>query len=69
MPRIYVRAVHGRVVRESPRGNLIPDDRFVAVHPTAYINRLIHTHGDLVVKEVEKAPKKAPAASNAPKSE
>lgn len=49
---INVRCRKGRVAFSAPvNGNLIPDDRFVPVEKTAYIDRLINFHKDL---EVEK---------------
>lgn len=50
MPNIRVKAVPERVVRESPRGPMIPSDRFVSVPATPYIMRLIEVHGDLLVE-------------------
>lgn len=50
MSTIKVMAVEGRVVRESPRGPMIPSDRYVSVENTRYIQRLIHVHGDLLAE-------------------
>lgn len=62
MSLIYVKTKKGRVAFSAPRGGVrIPDDKFVEVEQTNYINRLIDYHGDL---EVEKAP----AAKDAPKT-
>lgn len=55
MAQIYVRTKPGRVARTAPRGDLIPTDRFIAVQPSAYIDRLINIHGDIEVQ-----PSKAP---------
>lgn len=49
--RIRVRAKAGRIAREHPRGPIIPEDKFVAVQNTSYIQRLIHHHGDLIVEQ------------------
>lgn len=58
---IRVKAVAGRIARNGPRGELIPDDRFVTVDVTPYILRLINKHGDLTVEPEKKpAPVKAP---------
>lgn len=69
MSKIYVRAVHGRIARESPQGAFIPDNAFVPVQHTAYIDRLINVHGDIQVKPQESAAKKVTAPSTAPKGE
>lgn len=54
---VRVKAVEGRIARRSPRGELIPHDRFVKVPMTQYIHRLINVWGDV---EVEPAKKPAP---------
>lgn len=69
MPKIYVRATHGRIARDAPDGAFIPEDVYVPVQPTAYIDRLINVHGDLQVKPKESAAKKTPAPATAPKGE
>jgi hypothetical protein len=65
VPRIKVKAVAGRIARESPRGAFIPDDLFVSVMATPYIMRLIEVHGDLIVEKeaVEKADAPIPATN------
>lgn len=50
MPTVDVKAVAGRIARISPRGEMIPHDRFVTVEHTSYMHRLIHVHGDVEVK-------------------
>lgn len=67
--RIEVTAAPGRVVRESPRGAFIPDDRYVSVVETFYIWRLIHVHGDLKVKPVEKVSAPPPPSEKRNKEE
>lgn len=54
MSSINVRAVQGRIARESPKGQMIPHDRFVAVPATPYIMRLLHHHGDIELAPIEK---------------
>lgn len=57
MSMIRVKAKKGLTVRESPDGKYIPDDRYVDVENTHYIQRMINFWKDL---EVEAAPKKSP---------
>lgn len=64
--RIKVKAKPGRIARESPRGPIIPDDRFVTVEKTSYIRRLIEHHQDV---EVEPKKRSAPTEPSAPKPE
>lgn len=45
--RIKVKALPGRVVRISPNGKFVPDDKFITVANTPYIQRLINHWGDL----------------------
>jgi len=64
MPLISVKTKKGRVAFSASRGGVrIPDDKFVEVEQTPYINRLIDYHGDL---EVEKAPAAKADAKPAP---
>lgn len=63
MPMIFVRAVEGRVARESAKGRLIASDKFVPVNDTPYIRRLIEVHGDI---EVRKDPEPKPVAEKKP---
>lgn len=64
--RVRVKAVPGRVVRESPRGDFIPSDRYVQVDLTPYVQRLISFHGDLLVEEPKTETKAAPPVKPAP---
>ena len=50
---VTVRAVKGRIARESARGRMIPDDAFVKIPETAYLRRLIDVHGDLEEKQAK----------------
>lgn len=62
---VRVKAKPGRVARTSPTGDFIPEDRFVPVPHTNYVDRLINHHKDLIVepaKEAAPAPKPAPKA-------
>ena len=61
MPMIYVKAVAGRVARESPKGRLLSSDKWEPVTETPYVRRLIEVHGDLVErKDVPKVVKEDP---------
>lgn len=66
MPANYVKvkAKPGRVARTSARGDFIPEDRFVSVHKTPYITRLIEHHEDLELFEEPKADAKVDEASS-----
>lgn len=55
---VTVRAVKGRIARESVRGRMIPEDKFVTLPETRYLRRLIDVHGD--VEEKQEQPAKAP---------
>lgn len=60
MPRVYVRANPGRVARVSPQGVYIPEDRYIPVQLTPYIDRLAHVHEDIDLRHdnpVAKKPK------------
>ena len=60
-PKIFVRTVEGRIARTSPRGEMIPSDRYIQVERTAYITRLIEIHGDVIVQPAQKPTKAEPA--------
>lgn len=63
MDHIKVKAVPGRVARTSRNGEFIPDDRYVRVAYTPYIQRLLNVHGDIVqepAREKAAPPKVAP---------
>ena len=57
-PKIYVKALPGRVARVSPRGAMIPSDQFVPVDHTPYVERLLKVHGDIEARATA-APKAA----------
>ncbi len=59
MPFVSVRAKAGRIAYDSPHGDLIPQDAYVSVEMTPWIDRLLNHHGDI---ELEPAPVKAKAA-------
>lgn len=61
---VRVKALEGRVVRVSPQGAFVPNDRFVAVTRTPYVQRLIDVHGDVVVESKQTAAQ-APAKKEA----
>ena len=64
---IRVKAVAGRIARNGPSGELIPDDRYVTVDETPYMKRLINHHGDVTVEPEKKpAPVKAPVEKETP---
>lgn len=52
MPKISVKAKPDRIARTSPRGELIPSDRFVSVELTHYMQRLAYHHEDVEVEPV-----------------
>lgn len=56
---ITVRAVKGRIARESAQGRMIPDDKFIVLTETRYLRRLVDFHGDLEEKQA-KSPAKSP---------
>lgn len=61
MPVIYVKATSGRVARMSPTGRFIPQDKYVRVEHTPYVDRLLNVHGDIErrpepVKKITPAP-------------
>lgn len=61
---VTVRALPGRVANTAPRGGKpIPEDRWITVQRTPWIDRLIEHHGDLEVKpeEPQSAPVPIPA--------
>lgn len=60
---VTVRAVKGRIARESARGRMIPDDKYIVIPETPYVRRLIDVHGDLE----ERAQAARPAKKEAPK--
>jgi len=60
--KIKVKAKPDRVVRVSPRGEMIPSDRFIAVEATPYIMRLLNHHQDLIQEPQPPAPS-APASA------
>lgn len=60
MPMIYVRAKPGVIARMSPRGPVIPHDKYVPVEDTAYIRRLLDHHGDIEKRGNVKDPDAAP---------
>lgn len=62
MPKIYIRAKPGRVARISPRGAMIPEDRFIPVDLSPYIRRLLYVHGDIEARDGSAPAKKKPAA-------
>lgn len=47
MQIIRAKTVEGRIAREAPRGAFIPDDRYVPVERTHYVDRLLTVHGDI----------------------
>jgi hypothetical protein len=51
MPLIYVRTKPGRIAREAPKGNLIPEGKYVPVQHTPYIERLLSVHGDIEARQ------------------
>ena len=57
--KISVRAVTGRIARTAPNGPFIPHDAFVEVELTAYVQRLLHVHGDIEVEPLAQ-PKQQP---------
>lgn len=59
--RIEVKAKAGRVARTSPQGPFIPEDRYVVVEKTSYIERLLNVHGDIEAKPQGQKPPVAPA--------
>lgn len=65
MSVIFVRAVAGRKAYDAPRGGKrIPNDEYVPVKPTPWINRLLRFHGDIELKpETKPTPKEKPAKS------
>lgn len=50
---IAVRAVKGRIARESARGRMVPENKFVSIPETPYVRRLIDVHGDLEEKQIK----------------
>jgi len=52
---VRVKAKPGRVARTAPRGQLIPEDRFVSVPWTAYMDRLVNVHKDVIVEDAKPA--------------
>lgn len=52
---VSVRTKPGRVARNGPTGQFIPDNAFVSVLRTPYIERLINVHKDLIVQPEPKA--------------
>lgn len=64
MPMIYVKPVPGVVARMSPRGPVLPADKYTPVQDSAYLQRLIHVHKDVVVRDEksEKKSKETPAS-------
>lgn len=64
MKLISVKTKPDRIAYDAPKGGQrIPNDKFVEVQHTHWIERLIHHHGDL---EVEKAPAAKPDQKPAP---
>lgn len=57
MPMISVKTAEGRIARESSRGPFIPNDRYVPVSDSAYLQRRIED-GDVIL---EKAKSEEPA--------
>jgi len=66
MSLIYVRTKPGRIARQSPAGPAIPEDHYVGVQRTRYIDRLLNVH-----KDIERKPKakKAPEVPSPKTSE
>jgi len=60
--KINVKAKPDRVARVSPRGEMIPSDRFISVQVTPYILRLLNHHEDLIQESQPPAPS-APASA------
>jgi hypothetical protein len=62
--RIEVKAKPGRIARTAPDGPFIPDDEYVAVELTPYVDRLLNVWGDIEQRSTEavKPPVKKPAA-------
>lgn len=60
--KIKVKAEPDRIVRVSPRGEMIPSDRFILVEATPYIMRLLNHHQDLIQEPQAPAPS-APASA------
>jgi hypothetical protein len=56
---IYVKAKEGRIARVSPTGAFIPNDAYIKVQPSEYIQRLIDVHKDIEIMQ-EPKPAKAP---------
>jgi hypothetical protein len=56
--QIEVRAKKGRIARTAPDGPFIPEDEYVLVEMTPYINRLLNHWGD-----IEQRPPAAKAAT------
>jgi len=54
--KIKVKAAPDRVARVSPRGEMIPSDRFITVEATPYIMRLLNHHEDLIQEPQPPAP-------------
>jgi hypothetical protein len=44
---IFARTVAGRLARVSPTGKFIPNDRFIPVEMTPYVDRLLNVHRDI----------------------
>lgn len=59
---IRVRALPDRIAREDPRGPFIPEDQFVSVRNTPYIQRLLNVHGDIEQEPAKVKLAKAPTA-------
>lgn len=51
--KIRVKAVEGRVARVSPKGEMIPHDRYILVDLTPYMARLINVHEDVTVEQTQ----------------
>lgn len=66
---IYVRAVPGRIARESPTGPFIPHDRYVPVRNTPYVSRLLRFHQDIELEPKAKKAEPKPAEAPASKAE
>lgn len=66
MPRVNVKTKPGRVAFTAMRGERIPNDRYVPVELTPWIQRLLEVHGD-IEREREREPA-APAAKPEGKS-
>lgn len=53
MSRVYVRTKPGRVARAAPQGVYIPQDKYIPVPLTPYVERLANYHGDIDISRTD----------------